>query len=417
MRTLTDSEIVRAIRKGSAEAADALFERHRPRVWKATYAVLGERAAADDAAQRAIERAIRALDQFHTDRSFGAWIARIAVNQAIDTLRRTPNEWPLPEALSAPDDYDEILERDALVRAVSSLDADRRAVVALRYWLDMDPPEIAVALGIPVGPVSSRLSRALSELRVSRRAAGPGLVGDVRAAEHLSQPRRCAVGGRYPGGPMRRSGLVGDGIERVVASDGTATRVINNGFTIVPGDAARSLHFTGPVGSFTLPIQRASDEPPRFRPDRWRERELIGLDLARGGHASIRVAPNIGGGRCDWLSVRGRARSTACSRPGDPQLPYDVVTGGFIRRVNRIPSLFEGRFAPGVGAVEIVYADGARKRLTPTEGYVLYEVRPERMTPEQQAVSVTTFDREGIALVRERVRSPRELLRPQQGGP
>ena len=48
---------------------------------------------------------------------------------------------------------------------MARLDEDRRVVVALRYWLDLDPPEIAEQLGIPVGTVSSRLSRALSDLR------------------------------------------------------------------------------------------------------------------------------------------------------------------------------------------------------------------------------------------------------------
>lgn len=165
MRTQTDSELVLAIRAGSAEAADALFARHWPRAWRAAYAILGERTAADDASQRAVERAIRALDQFRTDGSFGAWIGRIAVNQAIDMLRRAPREGVLPESTAAPEVYAEILERDALLEAVARLDDDRRVVVALRYWLDLDPPEIAEQLGIPVGTVSSRLSRALSDLR------------------------------------------------------------------------------------------------------------------------------------------------------------------------------------------------------------------------------------------------------------
>ena len=102
MKTLTDSELVVAIRAGSAEAADELFARHWPRAWKAAYAVLGDRTAADDAAQRAVERAIRALDQFRTDGSFGAWIGRIAANQAIDMPRRSPCDAPLPKTLSAP---------------------------------------------------------------------------------------------------------------------------------------------------------------------------------------------------------------------------------------------------------------------------------------------------------------------------
>jgi RNA polymerase sigma-70 factor (ECF subfamily) len=166
MKTLTDSDLVQAVRDGSTEAADVLFERHWARAWRAAYAILGERGGADDAAQRAVERAIRSLDSYRTDGSFGAWISRIAVNQAIDMLRRGGREQPLTDTVMAADDpYAEIAERDELLAAVAQLATDRRVVVAMRYWLDLDPPEIAEALGIPVGTVSSRLSRALSALR------------------------------------------------------------------------------------------------------------------------------------------------------------------------------------------------------------------------------------------------------------
>ena len=165
MKAPTDSELVLAIRTGSEEAANALFERHWPQVWKAAYAILGERPAADDAAQRAMERAYRALDQFRTDGSFGAWIGRIAVNQAIDMARRSPRELPFPDSIAGPDLYAEIVERDAVIAAVARLDTDRRIVIAMRYWLDLDPQEIATELGIPLGTVSSRLARAMSDLR------------------------------------------------------------------------------------------------------------------------------------------------------------------------------------------------------------------------------------------------------------
>ncbi len=52
-----------------------------------------------------------------------------------------------------------------LLTAVRDLPPDRREVVALRFWLDMSPPEIAAALEIPVGTIHSRLSRGLAELR------------------------------------------------------------------------------------------------------------------------------------------------------------------------------------------------------------------------------------------------------------
>lgn len=153
------------MRTGSRDAADALFARHWTPVWRAAYTVLGDRAAADDAAQRAVERAIRGLDTFRAGGSFGAWIRRIAVNQAIDMLRHRARETALHEGATAPDPYEDVLEREALVAAVGRLEEDRRVAVAMRYWLDMTPGEIAEALDVPVGTVSSRLSRALAELR------------------------------------------------------------------------------------------------------------------------------------------------------------------------------------------------------------------------------------------------------------
>ena len=224
-------------------------------------------------------------------------------------------------------------------------------------------------------------------------------------------------GGRSMGGPFRLSGLVGDGIERVVTDDGTVARVVHNGFTLVPSDAARRLTFSGPVGSFSLPIMRASDGPPRFRPDRSKERELVGIDLAEGGHASIRVAPNVGGGRCDWFYILGAPRSNRCTRPGDPPLQYDVVTGGFSPGGRGYPFVYSGQFAPAVGAVEMEFADGATERLTLTDGIVLYEIPPAHITKGRWPVAVTTSDRDGVPLARNRIRDFAQIVRQQRGTP
>lgn len=165
MRTRSDKELVEEIRGGSRTAADALFERHWPATWRAAYSIVGRRDAADDVAQRAVERAIRSLDTFQTDRPFSAWIRRIAINQAIDSIRRRPAEAQLEDTFAAPDRYGEVIERNALAGLVARLDEDRRLVVVMRFWLDLTPTEISEELGIPAGTVSSRLSRALDDLR------------------------------------------------------------------------------------------------------------------------------------------------------------------------------------------------------------------------------------------------------------
>ena len=66
--------------------------------------------------------------------------------------------------------FDEPALDDELLASVARLDPDRRAVIALHYWLDYTTPEIAEVLGVPVGTVASRLSRALHDLRLHLEA-------------------------------------------------------------------------------------------------------------------------------------------------------------------------------------------------------------------------------------------------------
>jgi RNA polymerase sigma-70 factor (ECF subfamily) len=133
--------------------------------------VTGDRALADDAAQEAIQKAFKALDRFDETRPFGPWLKRIAINRAIDGLRRDRrlavlhdesqalHGWTLGEA------PDEDLRLWAVADAVAALGAAKRTVVVLRYWLDLPLEEIAGVLGLPVGTVASRLHRALADLR------------------------------------------------------------------------------------------------------------------------------------------------------------------------------------------------------------------------------------------------------------
>jgi RNA polymerase sigma-70 factor, ECF subfamily len=171
----TDEQLVRAIRSGSREAATELFTRYYRSVWKAAFAIGGRRSLADDAAQETFVRLIERIDQYDEGRPLRPWLNRIAANRVIDLLRHERRDRPLE------DSADRIVEWDAgespdsaFVARMAALGPERRAVVVLRYGLDLGPAEIAEVLGVPVGTVNSRLARALTQLReeVDTRADG-----------------------------------------------------------------------------------------------------------------------------------------------------------------------------------------------------------------------------------------------------
>ena len=158
-----------AARRGSSDALGVLFDRYWRVVWRAAYAVTGDRELADDAAQDAFVRAAGALDRFDVRRPLQPWLVRIAVNRALDLVRARRRLVSMEEA-GEPAVFEEPALDDELLRSLARLDPERRAVVALHYWFDYTTPEIAEMLGIPVGTVASRLSRALHDLRTHLEA-------------------------------------------------------------------------------------------------------------------------------------------------------------------------------------------------------------------------------------------------------
>ena len=120
-----------------------------------------------------MQKAFGALHQFDETRPFGPWLKRIAVNRAIDHLRRASRLTGLGEETatlhtwSVGEDGDDDFRQWAVADAVAALGTARRIVVVLHYWIDLLVDEIAGILGLPVGTVASRLSRALAELRTA----------------------------------------------------------------------------------------------------------------------------------------------------------------------------------------------------------------------------------------------------------
>jgi len=146
----------------------ALAEAELPSLYRLAALIVGNDALAEDLVSDAIERGWRTWPQLRDAERFRPWITRIVVNVCRDELRRRQRVRfvALEGETSRPGRaFDTIDQRDAIARAFASLDADERAVAILRLDQDLELPEVARRLGIPLGTAKSRLHRALGRIR------------------------------------------------------------------------------------------------------------------------------------------------------------------------------------------------------------------------------------------------------------
>ena len=150
-----------------------IVERHADGLTRTVAVLLGPVAEVDDVVQEVFLAFFDTLDRYRGDAPLAVYLKRIAVNRALDALRRRKRrrarftDSEEVAGLSAPKtDPLEHAERDALVRrAVAALPPKQRAVVVLRMIEGHSTEETARMLGVPYGTVLSRLSRALDKLK------------------------------------------------------------------------------------------------------------------------------------------------------------------------------------------------------------------------------------------------------------
>ena len=156
-----------AARAGDRLAFASLLEGQTPSAYRAALAILRSPEEAREVVQEAAIRAWLKLPALRSPQAWPAWFRRTVVHVALDERRhaRHDREIPLTDLeLSA----DPLLGSDdavCLLRAFERLPADDRALLALRFWLDLTVPDTAHALGIRVGTAKARLHRAVARLR------------------------------------------------------------------------------------------------------------------------------------------------------------------------------------------------------------------------------------------------------------
>jgi RNA polymerase sigma-70 factor, ECF subfamily len=131
--------------------------------YRASFAVLGRRADAEDCSQEAMARALVRWER--VEAYAAAWIARVATDLALDRVRKLNRRHP-DRAVDVGEDPVAIRRRD-LVAALRALPRRQREAVVLRFLVDMSESDTARAMGCATGTVKSAAARGLQRLRLT----------------------------------------------------------------------------------------------------------------------------------------------------------------------------------------------------------------------------------------------------------
>ena len=166
--TQSDAELVDAVLNGERGVFAHLVHRYERPVRVVGTDILGDKDAADDAAQETFIKAYEKLGSLRRPAAFGPWLLKIARRCALDAARRRRKTVPLEslgyaEAVTGNGQLDEA--KQELLSAVVRLPSAERQVVMLRYFHQRSVRQVADVCGRSVGTVTKQLSRAHGRLR------------------------------------------------------------------------------------------------------------------------------------------------------------------------------------------------------------------------------------------------------------
>ena len=182
MIDIDEKKVVKRAAKGDADAFEQLVLTYQTPIYNLCLRMTGNPEDAADLSQEAFIKAWKNLAGFQFESAFSTWLYRLASNACLDFLRsmkRRPQlsltvedddgeaqTIDLPDPSATPEEAAVAKEeREALTRAMLSLDEQQRQILTLRAINDLSYAEIAGILGVKEGTVKSRLARSRDALR------------------------------------------------------------------------------------------------------------------------------------------------------------------------------------------------------------------------------------------------------------
>ena len=167
-REVEDRDLISKARKGDVEAYNLLVSRWEKRVFNYLLRLVSNREDAMDVSQEVFLKAYQSLPKLDDVERFGAWLFRIAHNEAFSLLRRRKPEGEMPFEKGSPVRGSELLPIElslAVEKALGRLTEEQREAVLLKVYQGFKFDEMAEILSCPVSTVKSRLYTGLELLK------------------------------------------------------------------------------------------------------------------------------------------------------------------------------------------------------------------------------------------------------------
>jgi len=166
-RTLSEREILEAVKKGDKDAYGLIVKRYMHSAYYIALGFVHNQQDALDVSQEAFIKAFRKIKMFDTSLSFFPWFYRLMRNLCIDHLKRKRwmSEIPLEDTQVLDDERDDREMKEALWKGIEELPFDQREIIILRYFRQMSYEEIAELTARPIGTVMSSLHYAKKKLK------------------------------------------------------------------------------------------------------------------------------------------------------------------------------------------------------------------------------------------------------------
>ncbi len=199
---VSDGDLVRLARDGDPVAFRLLVERHQPMARARARGLCGNPSDLDDVVQESFLRAYTRLDRLRDPDRFAGWLGGIVANVCRGLQRRSPvtllPDWPEPLHPTAGLPSAEDLDRtDAVRAAVAGLPAGQRRAIALHYYADLPPGQIAES----AGAARASLHKARLRLRAYITEHRPDLIPAATRRVVMITVRFAGTERRIPPGP------------------------------------------------------------------------------------------------------------------------------------------------------------------------------------------------------------------------